>query len=767
MNFGNKIGFFVRKYAKGLISAGAAFLLAVCSLVLGNSGDSCRQEVSVSFHVEASRPFICQIFYSENASKPHERNMLIPLCAGTRNIKAVLPIGDCLRALRIDFGSFPGSVKVGPVHVVGRQAHVLEWRDFQAVKDIDEFNPAEDGSVTVVSSKGDPYARYAHPLEIVASSRAWSVNFAVVCLLLVSALIWWLLVGPSGICWDGRCGLTDRVFDGRFAMLALIAVGTRIALSARFPPFLVLSSWDDGWYVNAAAALARGDWLGAYDHHTLTKGCFGPMVLAFAQLSGISYMLLTTALYVLSCFFLLFVISRLVRNRFFLFVILVVLLFNPLSYAAFTWQRVYRNGMALWQVPLVFGSLFMMCRSRKNFRSLIKWAVFSGLSLWMLFNTREDGIWAWPFTLACIAYSGFGAASEVGAIRAKLARALGAMLPLFIVAGGNLMLCAINRACYGVALRNDRDAGNYAKAMRDLYLIKPDPEDESRLSSPEHFQHYHNIYYSTLQKAYAASPTLNGASEQIDAAIDSWAEYGGYGGRDLRLDHVLFAIRNGVYRAGFYGALQDSEKFFGDVHQELTDAFAKGLIESRGFSVTAMAAPFRFEFVPDILREWWNAIAQAAAFKEATPKLRECDLQNATFRLFEQTTGDLYPDSKQIPSVRPYVERAAALAEAYSSAVPYAVVFALFFYVWIFVLLVRRSDHAAETFDWWLFATGVLVSFGLNTACIAYIAATTFGAINCHYLCPSYQLVLIFVVVVAGMVAKVVQNRRRGVARGE
>ena len=47
-------------------------------------------------------------------------------------------------------------------------------------------------------------------------------------------------------------------------------------------------------------------------------------------------------------------------------IIFIILLFNPVSYASWTLQRVYRNGVTLAQVLFIFGGYFAVFLKRKE-----------------------------------------------------------------------------------------------------------------------------------------------------------------------------------------------------------------------------------------------------------------------------------------------------------------------------------------------------------------------------------------------------------------
>lgn len=734
-------------------SALVALLLAFLFLFCGRAS-LVRHEVVVSVGLKSAVPQTCQVFWTEDEETPFapERSASVRISPHGVSATFSLPIRR-LEKLRFDFGDGSVPVRTSAVLVSGTEERVLHWRDFGARHDISRFAIDDKGAVDVVASGKDPYAVHVSPLGIPGKLR---VNiFLSCCLVFIALLIWWPLAGSHGVLWNAVPRRGESVCTRSFLFLALLLVVVRTALIAQIPPWFGPSGWDDGWFVKAADSLLDGRWLGTYDDHTLIKGCFGPMVLAFSSLLGIPFPAAETGLYILGCAFFLFVVSRLARNRIFLLLSFAVLLFNPVSFSLETWQRVYRNGMTLWLAPLVVGGLFLAYRaaSKGSIRLLAAWATASGVFLWTFQNSREDGIWIYPFVLACLVLSACRAWRGGRTRKASLMRSLLCFLPFAVLLAGNRSLCFANRCAYGVSLRNDRDAGNYAKAMQDLYLIEPNPDDEARLSSPEHAGHYHNIYYSTLCKAYEASPTLASARRGIDVAIDGWAREQGYTERDLRLDHMLFAIRRGVWMSGYYRSLVSSEEFFGNVHAELSEAFSSGRLRHRGFSITPMAAPFRRSFIPRIFHEWRGALLRLMQFGDARPRIvaPELNAGRESIPLFERISCSTLPSDDSKGMLSSSIDRAQAFAKTYSSVVKWAIPLALFSFLFLTGYGVVRKTVGQCLFDWWLLAIGILASILVHCACIAYVSATTFWASHHQYMAASYQLTLLFVVIVAGM----------------
>jgi hypothetical protein len=162
-----------------------------------------------------------------------------------------------------------------------------------------------------------------------------------------------------------------------FGILILL----RFALSSRLPSYIIADSpHDDGWVVNHAMNILRGEWLGPYDEYTLIKGSFSPLLLAFSSGIGFSFSGLNTFLYSFACIVFIASIRPIIKNHWIQIFFFAVLLFNPITYALETGQRIYRNSIGQWEILLIFGCLIaVLLRRNENWKGLLKWQLICGV----------------------------------------------------------------------------------------------------------------------------------------------------------------------------------------------------------------------------------------------------------------------------------------------------------------------------------------------------------------------------------------------------
>lgn len=395
-----------------------------------------------------------------------------------------------------------------------------------------------------------------------------------------------------------------------FGILILL----RLALSERLPGYLLPGMpHDDGWVIKNALSILRGQWLGPYDQYTLIKGVLSPLFLAFSSYIGVPFGVLNTSLYCFASVVFVLSVRPIIKKHWLQISLFSLLLFNPIPYALHTGQRIYRVGMGQWEILLVFGCLIaIFLRSNENSKSILKWAILCGLSLGAFLQTREDAVWIYPFVTTAIMFSIVAFILKKKEPKSKIIIFL---LPVLIAILLNTATAITNNIHYHYPILNDRSGGNFAKVAGDLYLITPSADEDKLFKSEAYRNRYYNIYVSTMEKAFLASPTLRSAAPKIREAIRNWE-----GSEDpkigqLSTDHMLFALRDGVTAFGYYKSLPETEEFYGRVHKELQTGFEKGLIVKRGFPISPLIMPLQKGDLRIILSIMPLAIRDISTFK--------------------------------------------------------------------------------------------------------------------------------------------------------
>lgn len=408
--------------------------------------------------------------------------------------------------------------------------------------------------------------------------------------------------------------MVKKSWNSKIIVIFGVFIVLRFLLSNRLPSYLLPEMiHDDAWVYRRAVFMLKGEWLGPYDQFTLIKGAFSPLLLAFSTGIGVTFSQLNTALYAFSCIVFVVSVRSIIKNNLLIFILFVMLLFNPILYALHTGQRVYRIGMGQWELLLIFGCfLGIFLRRHEKWKSLLKWVILSGLALGVFFQTREDGLWIYPFVIGSSATTLLAFYLEKKGLEKK---AILFVLPLAVALLLTSVVAAVNYSRYGVPIVNDRSGGNYSKVAADLHLIKPNPDEDMLYESDAYKGYYYNIYLSTMEKALAVSPTLRSAEGPIREAIRGWSTLDPLKSGQLSTDHMLFALRDGAKIAGYYKSLPETEEFYGRVHEELQTAFKNGSLSRRGVSISPLIKPLEIRDLSKALSIMPTAIWDIISFK--------------------------------------------------------------------------------------------------------------------------------------------------------
>lgn len=440
-------------------------------------------------------------------------------------------------------------------------------------------------------------------------------------------------------------------------MMTLIIM--RLLLVNRIPScFYTQAGHDDAWVVKGASSILNGNWLGEYSQMTLIKGCFSPLLMAFGNVIGLGYMMLTASLHCISCLIFIKAIAPLLKtckSKCFAFTLI---LFDPILFDMNVSQRAYRATHSQWQLLLIFGAMFAIWFHRNDkITKIIPWAVCGGLSLWAFMNTREDSVWIMVFVLIAavviiLSIILLGKKNKTGK-KIVVLKSIVSILPLVLLFVGNSVIKTINYVNYGGYLLNDRTHGYFSEVIKDLYLIEPDEEFNEKYTDPNlpYKQFNYNIYRNAVEKAFNASPSFNSIREKMEVSIANWESAESIVDGELEYDHMVFAIRDAVAMAGNYDNLAESEEFYRIVHKELTDAFENGALSKRNILINTNLPPLPDNSILKVFENIPSAMSYVIDIKElatlCAPSIgSETDIFN-----FSEITGDnaIFPQE-------PYIE---------------------------------------------------------------------------------------------------------------
>ena len=537
----------------------------------------------------------------------------------------------------------------------------------------------------------------------------------------------------------------------RMLCVLLILTAAKHLLVCRLPIEARHYGVDDYLMLQMAEGLLKGNWLGDYTAVTLMKGCFFPMVLAAFNLAGIPYLTGLNLLHTLACLFFVRQMKPILRRQGHLLALYLVLLFDPCSFAQLTFQRVYRTSILETQVLLLFGAyfgLYFLHRSPpasaggRLAAARAGYAVFCGLILWAIWNTREESAWVLPFVITATLLTAREIPNAGKPMRRIACQTALLLVPFLILLSGNRLIAGIHARVYGAQVRLEEVDGHFAKALKEIYSIE----------NAEEVPHV-SVTREKLERLYAASPSLAMIRDELDrqteayAAIDSDPKDG-----EAEDGWFYWGLKKAAFQNGIADTLPKSEAYWQAVWGELrraADDPDSGL-KTRPVMPSALMSPWRKGYGRDLLPAMRSALGYLVSFREAVPSAYVPARGGAnTARQFELMTGNLAMYASGFPAwfgqeqsrrLQPVCGVLTRIGNVYRALNKPAAAVSLCLYI----LLLARSLRAKnrELTSAVLVILGMGLSIAVITAGVCYTEISAFPAVSYHYLAGAYPLML-------------------------
>lgn len=507
--------------------------------------------------------------------------------------------------------------------------------------------------------------------------------------------------------------------------------------------------YDDNMMVDMAVQIRAGDWLGEYTSNTLVKGPFFPFLLAVINYLGFSYIGVMNLIYTIACIYFIYTIKDIFKTKKSLFAIYLVLLFNPVSYAFWTLQRVYRNGITLAQAIVVIGSLFAMYQRRnKKVRDMLHFAIIGGLTLASLWLTREDGIWILPFVLVVtlivlisILYMNIKEKKKFKITKTLVGKVIVSILPLIILFGSINVIRTINYAKYGVYVYNEINDGYFGKVIKAMYSVKTDEDIQ-----------YVTVTRNKLNKIYEYSETLSSIRPQMEASMDAW-DYNDRHPGDTQVEDGWFwwALKEAGENAGIYENAQTANEFYRKVYEEIEQAKKDGNLETQMSMPSNLMSPWKASYWVELPKTMIEITWYIINFEDVETVNYAVDIPDDAdgIRRFEAFTNNLAVGNTEDTNAdyitkyaEKYVERLNFIGNIYQISGAVIAIIAFICYIIMTMKLIKSKDKS-DTLDAWLLITGVGLSLVVLILGVSYNHITSCYSKYYMYLSGAYPLVTI------------------------
>ncbi len=495
---------------------------------------------------------------------------------------------------------------------------------------------------------------------------------------------------------------------------------------------------DDRLFLDLAAQLLRGEWLGPYDQFTLAKGPFYPLWIAGISLTGLPLRFAEQLAYVAACVLTLRALWPLLTTSHVRLATYALLLWNPMSFEGPTLTRLLRQNI---YTPLALatfaGLIALILRRARPLRERLPWALLLGFAIGAFWLTREESVWILPGLAVLGAGLFIGLPRERSAWRSAVTSlgiaTLAALLPLLVVS-------TMNYRHYGWFGTVEFRASEFKDAYGALVRIKSGP---SLPKVP--------VTRQAREAAYAVSPAFAELQPYLEGPVgDQWADKELYPAaeRQIRGGWFIWALRDAVREAGRANTAGEAMAFYRRVADEINRACDDGRLP---------AGPHRSGFLPVMYpglgRELWSGAQEYAAyfatFRSFTAYPGDSIGDRASLKIFQDLTHDRLSATAQGETLQPVFARARVdqlhqLGILVASVVVFLVLAA--HVVWpvrvIQALWLRRYSFP------------LLLATAAWTACATYLAVnvlvhvTSFPNITPSAMAAAYPLLILFVIAV-------------------
>ena len=525
--------------------------------------------------------------------------------------------------------------------------------------------------------------------------------------------------------------------NGLILFIILITV-IRVLLTYNIPITAFPSQvYDDDMMVEMAINIRAGEWLGDYTSNTLVKGPFFPFLLAVINFLGFSYINTMNIIYALACMYFIYTIKDVFKSKISIGVIYTILLFNPVSFAFWTLQRVYRNGITLAQVLIIIGSMFA-CYRRKDEKctKMIPFAVLGGLTLASLWLTREDGIWIIPFVLTVIAiiivYTVLHNKEEKKIMVKKIAVSI---IPMLLLIVSLNIVRAINYHYYGVYEYNEINDGYFGKVIKTIYSIETNEDIQ-----------YVTATRNKLKMLYENSETLKSIENKLEESMNAWDGTDRKPG-DTQVEDGWFwwALKGAGENAEIYKDAKTANEFYKKIYNELQEAIKNGKLNTHISMPSNLMSPWKLQYFKELPYEMAKTSWYIARFYEVETVNRASEDNSRKYNAITNDLSVLSSNDGNVDELTKYtdsyVKRLNNIGYIYKKLGFVLTIISLICYVFLTVVLIMKKE---KILDLWLLLTGIGCSLLVLIAGVSYNQITACFSRYYMYLSGAYPLLIAF-----------------------
>ncbi len=340
-----------------------------------------------------------------------------------------------------------------------------------------------------------------------------------------------------------------------FIILIIFITIIRFFLSYQLPNYYLNNlQYDDYLMVNEASSIVKGLYLGKYSDVTLVKGLIYPLILSLSILTHIRMSTMITIIYILSCIYFINSFKKVTNNKIILLLAYIVILFNPISYSAESFQRLYLTSLLPFELLLFIGAIINILYSKKN--NIINYIIL-GLIISIMFLTRDDAIWTIVIYLLIIIYKLYK--------KFDIKSILKCITPIIVLVFNLNIVSYINYKHYNI-YNYSEIMGTYFKKTYSLILKIKDDNSTDQVSITK------NMLYKL--------------SDNIDMfltrdEIDEKYKKLNYENDEINNAHMIWFLRRWIYNKYTFTDGREANEYYKKLYFEIDKLFKKGIIDKK------------------------------------------------------------------------------------------------------------------------------------------------------------------------------------------
>lgn len=314
------------------------------------------------------------------------------------------------------------------------------------------------------------------------------------------------------------------------------------------------------------------------------------MFLYLAKLSGIGYGNVFTILYICSCLFFTYSLKKIIKDKRMLIFILVILLFNPISYSSDLFQRLYRNSLSYVELLLFLGATINILASKQN--NILNY-IFLGIIMSIMLLTKEDNIWTkiiLIFIIICKLYKNL-----------KIKNILITLIPIIVVILNLNIVSYLNYKHYNIYTYSELSNSYFKDAYTKILQIKDDEKIDDQVAIPK----------SAFYKLADNSKVFGFSRKEIDNLYNLYAKTNG----EISNSNIIWVFRTWIYKKYDFKDGKEANEYFYKLSNEIDELFKEEKLEKEFSFPLVFTNPPTLNSIKQLPKSFIEAIIYTSTYK--------------------------------------------------------------------------------------------------------------------------------------------------------